>query len=49
MERKHFKVIDGSTVTEYGWEKSANLVNDYRNAFCSLIQRDRLLFFRELS
>ncbi len=40
-----FKVIDGSTVTEYSWEKSANLVNDYRNAFYSLISKDNKVAF----
>lgn len=35
-----FKVINGNTVTEYSWEKSANLIQSYRNAFYSLIKND---------
>jgi hypothetical protein len=35
-----FKVINGNTVTEFTWEKSASLVKSYRNAFHSLIKKD---------
>ncbi len=40
-----FKVISGNIVTEYNWEKSANLVQSYRNAFYSLIIRDTKVAF----
>lgn len=40
-----FKVIDGTTITEYSWEKSANLVQNYRNAFYSLITKDTKVAF----
>ncbi len=40
-----FKLINGNTVTEYGWEKSANLVKSYRNAFHSLITKDEKVAF----
>ncbi|HSW55407.1 MAG TPA: GNAT family N-acetyltransferase [Ignavibacteriaceae bacterium] len=40
-----FKVINGNTVTEYSWEKSANLVQNYRNAFYSLITKDTKVAF----
>jgi long-subunit acyl-CoA synthetase (AMP-forming) len=35
-----FKIINGNIVTEYSWEKSANLVQSYRNSFYSLITKD---------
>ncbi len=40
-----FKIINGNTVTEYSWEKSANLVQSYRNAFYSLITKDTKVAF----
>ncbi len=35
-----FKIINGNTVTEYSWEKSAILIQSYRNALYSLINKD---------
>ncbi|MGB5531440.1 MAG: GNAT family N-acetyltransferase [Ignavibacteriaceae bacterium] len=35
-----FKVINGNTVTEYSWEKSASIINNYQQALYSLIQNE---------
>jgi long-subunit acyl-CoA synthetase (AMP-forming)/ribosomal protein S18 acetylase RimI-like enzyme len=40
-----FKLINGNTVTEYSWEKSASLVKSYRNAFHSLVKKDEKVAF----
>ncbi len=40
-----FKVINGNVVTEYSWEKSANLVESYRNAFYSLAPKETKVAF----
>ncbi|OGU69337.1 MAG: hypothetical protein A2W30_01650, partial [Ignavibacteria bacterium RBG_16_36_9] len=40
-----FKLINGNTVTEYSWEKSANLVQEYRQAFYSLIKKNEKVAF----
>jgi long-subunit acyl-CoA synthetase (AMP-forming) len=40
-----FKLINGNAVTEYSWEKSAHLIQSYRNAFYSLITRDSKVAF----
>ena len=40
-----FKVINGNTVTEYSWEKSASLVQSYERAFYSLIKKNEKVAF----
>ena len=40
-----FKIINGNNVTEYSWEKSANLIEKYRNAFYSLVKQDEKVAF----
>lgn len=40
-----FKVIDGTTVTEYSWEKSASIIKSYRNAIYSFAAKDSKVAF----
>ena len=40
-----FKVIDGSRVTEYSWEKSASIIQKYRQAFYSIMNREERIAF----
>ena len=43
-----FKVIDGGRVTEYSWEKSASIIQKYRQAFYSIMNRqERIAFLLE--
>ena len=43
-----FKIINGNAVTEYSWVKTANQVEEYRNAFSALIkQNERVAFLLE--
>jgi long-chain acyl-CoA synthetase len=40
-----FKVINGNTVTEYSWEKSASIIKSYRNALYSFASKDAKVAF----
>ncbi len=40
-----FKVINGNTVTEYSWEKSASIIKSYRNALYSFVSKDSKVAF----
>lgn len=40
-----FKVITGSKVTEYSWEKSANIINNYKSALLTFIKKDLKVAF----
>ena len=40
-----FKVINGNTVTEYSWEKSASIIKNYRNALYSFVTKDTKVAF----
>jgi hypothetical protein len=40
-----FKVINGNTVTEFTWEKSASIIKSYRNALYPFITKDSKVAF----
>ncbi|MEB2295324.1 MAG: GNAT family N-acetyltransferase [Ignavibacteria bacterium] len=40
-----FKVITGSTATEYSWEKSASIINSYKNALYSFVTNETKVAF----
>ncbi|MBK9098799.1 MAG: GNAT family N-acetyltransferase [bacterium] len=40
-----FKVITGSTTTEYSWEKSASIINSYKNALYSFVINETKVAF----
>jgi long-subunit acyl-CoA synthetase (AMP-forming)/predicted GNAT family acetyltransferase len=40
-----FKVIIGNNVTEYSWERSASLIQSYRNAFYSHVNKNNKVAF----
>lgn len=40
-----FKVINGNTVTEYSWEKSASIIKSYRNALYSFVDNESKVAF----